>query len=126
MANRKNGAHRFFPLQVFAGFVMIGAFAICVVYLKVSAQSVGREIKAMEAQRMVLRERQRKEDTEWALIRSPASVENALRQHGLVMTWPRSDQVLRLALPSYPAHYREGEPLEVVSRMPANKVVMNE
>jgi hypothetical protein len=57
---------------------------------------LGREIKKLEAQRGQLREKVIKEQYEWARLQSPANVEKALKEHGLVMTWPSRDQIVRM------------------------------
>jgi hypothetical protein len=77
---------------------LVGGAAICLVYVCIQSrtEALGREIKKLEAQRDHLREKVVKEQCEWARMQSPANVEKALKEHGLVMTWPGRDQVVRL------------------------------
>lgn len=72
------------------------AFALAYVYLQVRAEALGRDIKALEVRRDQLRERILKQQNAWARMQSPASLEQALREQGLVMTWPGRDQIVRV------------------------------
>ena len=61
----------------------------------------------------------------WARMQSPGNIERALKEHGLVMTWPGRDQIVRVrpdgTAESGAAERRNGERLARVDR-----VVMND
>jgi hypothetical protein len=112
---------------VVIGLSLLVLFGVCTVYVKVRSDALGEDIKALESSRALLRERLRKEEADWASLRSPASVENALREHGLVMTWPRREQIVRLYCPDrLPRSQAGGEALEPMRYAHAQKVVMND
>jgi hypothetical protein len=44
----------------------------------------------------MLRQEVVKEQCEWARLLAPASMEHALKAHGLAMTWPSRNQIVRV------------------------------
>ena len=123
---KKQADGYFFPKPLAVVLALVAVFALCNLCLTGRSDAVGREIKALEGRRNVLRERLKKEESEWSLVRSPVSVENALREQGLVMSWPRRDQIVRLSRPSAFA----AAPVNELAKPPrpesAQKVVMND
>lgn len=113
------------PLVVIP-IILVAVFALCDLYLKAHAEALGREIKALEARRAELREHFKKAESEWSIVRSPASVENALREHGLMMTWPRRDQIVRISCTPSSRPGRRLEPSELMPYANLQKVVMND
>lgn len=85
-----------FPARL--ALILVAIAGVCLVYVCVQSRTsaLGREIKKLEAQRDQLREKVIKEQCEWARLQSPANVEKALKEHGLVMTWPSRDQIVRM------------------------------
>ena len=71
-------------------------FGLSYVTLQARAETLGKEIRTLELRRDQLRDRIVKEQCAWARMQSPASIEQALRDQGLVMTWPNRDQIVRI------------------------------
>ncbi len=125
--NRKKNATSFvFPWQMALVSAGIAAFALVYVCLQSRAETLGREIKAMEAKRDQLRERIVKEQSVWARMQSPGRLEQALREHALVMTWPNRSQIVRVRADGMLDGYAgpESRPSSRIVR--ADRIVMND
>jgi hypothetical protein len=85
-----------FPARLALVLVVMAGLSLFYVCVQSRTEALGREIKRLEAQRDQLRERVVKEQCAWARMQAPANVEAALKEHGLVMTWPGRDQIVRL------------------------------
>ncbi len=72
------------------------AFALAYEHLHERTESVGRELKALEIKRDQLIDQIHRQQYAWARLQSPLSLEQALREQGLVMTWPERDQIVRI------------------------------
>ena len=95
--NKKKGQARFpLPIPLVMLVLVLSGFALMYVCLQGRTEKLGREIKALEAARDGLREQLVREQCEWASLQSPSSLEQSLREHGLVMTWPGRDQIVRI------------------------------
>ncbi len=84
------------PASVAALIVALGAVGLGYVGIETKCDTLGREIKRFEAERTRLREDLSRNRGEWARLSATGSVEAALKTHGLVMSWPAADQVVRL------------------------------
>jgi hypothetical protein len=93
---KKRQAGFMFPPPLAVVLILIVGSGVFYVGLKSKAEALGRDIKALEVKREALRERLVKEQCEWAQMLSPSRIELALKQHGLVMTYPNRDQIVRL------------------------------
>ena len=94
--NRKKGQSSLgFPIPLVAVLVAIAGLSLVYVCLQSRMESLGREIKTLEARRDQLRDKVVREQCNWARLQSPSSIEQALKSHGLVMTWPGRDQIVR-------------------------------
>lgn len=123
---KKNEQGFFFPVPLAATLLILTGLALFHIGLKARADALGREIKALEARRSVLRDQLKKEEGEWSLLRSPARVEAALRNQGLVMTWPRRDQIVRIICAPASGRARRLEPSQPLQYAVVQKVVMND
>lgn len=95
--NRKKTQTGFmFPPPLALMLAVVAGVFLVYVCIQSRTEAVGREIKLLEASRDKLREKVVKAQCEWARMQAPASVEKALKDHGLVMTWPGRDQIVRL------------------------------
>lgn len=95
--NKKKGQAKFpVPIPLVALLLVCVAFALVYVCLHSRTETLGREIRGLEAARDRLRDQLVREQCEWAKMQSPSSLEQALKGHGLVMTWPGSDQIVRV------------------------------
>jgi len=75
---------------------LAATFALAYIHLHQRIDCVGRELKALEVKRDQLSEQIVKQQYAWARLQSPISLEQALREQGLVMTWPNRDQIVRV------------------------------
>ena len=89
-------ARSMFPARLAVVLVLAAGLALVYVCMKSRTDALGREIKQLEVKREQLRARLVKEQCEWAKLQAPGSLEKALKEHGLVMTWPGRDQIVRL------------------------------
>lgn len=93
---KKNQAGFVFPVPLAVVLVVLAGFSLFYVCLKAKTEALGQEIKALEARSVQLRQDVIREQCEWASRLAPASMEQALKAHGLVMTWPGRDQIVRM------------------------------
>jgi len=125
--NRKKNEQGFlFPVPLALTLLVLALMALFHIGLRARADALGREIKALEARRSVLRDQLKKEEGEWSQMRAPAQVEAALRQHGLVMTWPRRDQIVRIICAPTSGRARGLAPAEPLQYAQIQKVVWND
>jgi len=125
--NRKKGQAKFpVPVPLVALLSVLVAFALVYVCLHSRTETLGREIRGLEASRDRLRDQLVREQCEWAKMQSPSSLEQALKVHGLVMTWPGRDQIVRVRYDGSldTLHSYESRPLARVARN--NRIVMND
>ncbi len=120
MARRKRNKKKVdgfvFPAP-FAGFVVIvSVFALAYLWLGSRCEMLGREIKKEEGKKKILVKRYLNEEYRWSRMKSPRNLERVLNQNGMVMSWPRRDQIVRLYDNS---EYRNGY-------AKLDRVVMNE
>jgi hypothetical protein len=95
--NRKKTRDGFlFPAPFAAFLALLAGLGIVHLCMRASAESLGREIKALEVRRDQLRDRMLQAQLAWAKMQSPSNLDRALKEHGLVMTWPGRDQVIRV------------------------------
>ena len=81
----------------FAGiivFVVVSALAY--VWLDCRGEAIGRQLKKSEMSRAELEKTAMNEESKWTQTRSPANIERSLARYGIVMSWPRPDQVVRI------------------------------
>lgn len=93
---KKNQAGFMFPAPLAVVLVVLAGFSLVYVCLKAKTEALGQEIKALEARRVQLRQDVVREQCQWASRLAPASMEQALKAHGLVMTWPGREQIVRM------------------------------
>ena len=97
--NRKKRKLEGFMLPMpFAGLVaLLSAFALGYVWLGSRCEALGRDLKILENERQILHKQYLQEEYKWIQMRSPRELERALEKHNIIMTWPKSDQVVRLS-----------------------------
>lgn len=97
--NRKRRAQaRILPVA-FVPLVVLCA-SILLVYLWVDAAraQLGQQIRKLETRSDELDNECRREENRWSALKSPENIEQALLRHGLNMSLPRGEQVVRLSL----------------------------
>ncbi len=112
--NRKNGHDG--SRVVFWGVPLAAlAAALGMVYLHLynTCERIGREIKDLERQKVELHKRVVNEEHHWGTASSIRNVEQLMTRHGIVMTWPDPNDIIRVPQRerSEPALYaRQGGP----------------
>jgi len=99
---RKNRKKRklggFMLPRPFAGIVaLLAAFALGYVWLGSRCEALGRDLKVLEDESLMLHKQYLQEEYKWIQMKSPHELEKALERHNIIMTWPKSDQVVRLS-----------------------------
>jgi hypothetical protein len=123
---RKNRTDGAFPKRLV--LVVVAAVSVILVYICVQNRmdEMGREIKKLEADHDRLRAKFIKEQCEWARMQSPANIERALREHGLVMTWPSRDQIVRIRPGGWIEPAQRTEPRTRGQYARVDRIVMND
>ena len=86
----------FLPLVVgFAAVVLL--FGLTYVRLCSQCESLGRDLKALENQKLESENQRQIEQYKWNVLKSPLRVEQALERQKMAMAWERRDQVFKLA-----------------------------
>ena len=95
--NRKNG-HEGNRMVVWGASLCALAAVLAMVYLSLynTCETIGREIKKLENERAELQKRVVNEERNWAAARSIRSMEQLLETHGIVMSWPAEQNIIRL------------------------------
>lgn len=125
--NKRKGQPAFpVPIPLVVAVLAAASFALVYVCLQSRTETLGHDIKKLEASRDRLREQLVRAQCDWARLQSPSSLEQALKQHGLVMTWPARDQIVRVQLDGSLDNPRgaTGRPALPVARV--DRIVMND
>jgi hypothetical protein len=123
--NRKKGqAGLGFPIPLVVALVAIAGLSLVYVCLQSRMGSLGRDIKVLEARRDQLREKVVREQCNWARLQSPSSIEQALKAHGLAMTWPGRDQIVRVRYDGVSDAFTGSLPSPRLGR--TDRIVMND
>ena len=64
--------------------------------IKSRCEQLGTDIKKLESSCEINQRRMENEESKWAGLMTPRSIEEALTRHGLNLTWPRRGQVVRI------------------------------
>ena len=72
-----------------------------------TCEKIGGQIKKLEHERAELHKRVVNEERNWAMARSIGNMERLMETHGIVMSWPEEQHIIRLrvAEPDEPAQY---------------------
>ena len=93
---RKPSGGYLIPMPFAVMLVVISGLALFYLWLCERCDAVGQDLKALEGRRISLQKSYLNEEYRWANLRSPANVDMLLKKHGLTMTWPSRDQIVRL------------------------------
>ena len=106
--NRKNG-HEGNRMMFWGVSLSALVAALAMVYLSLynTCESIGRQIKKMENEQAELHKRVVNEERNWTSARSIRNMEALMARHGIVMSWPAEQNIIRLraAEPDEPAQY---------------------
>ena len=95
--NRKNG-HEGSRMMFWGVSLSALVAALAMVYLSLynTCESIGRQIKKMESEQAELHKRVVNEERNWATARSIRNMEQLMENHGIVMSWPAEQNIIRL------------------------------
>lgn len=94
---KKNTAdQQIVPPRVILTVLVIIGIALGYLGLKARCEQLGNEIKKMESTCELNQRRLENEESKWAGLMTPRSIEEALTRHGLNLSWPRRGQVVRI------------------------------
>ena len=95
--NRKNG-HEGHRMMVWGVSLSVLVASLAMVYLSLhnTCENIGRQIKKMENERAELHKRVVNEERNWATARSIRNMEQLMENHGIVMSWPAEQNIIRL------------------------------
>ena len=92
---KKKDIHGFIVPAPFAGVIIIlSSLAVGYLWLDSRCQTLGKELKALDMESQELNKKLKSEEYRWSLMKSPANLEKTLKRHHIVMSWPRSDQIV--------------------------------
>ncbi len=128
MSRKNRRKHRqdgiILPIPFGGIVVLLSSLAIGYVWLDCRCGAIDIEIKQLQKQRDALQKTHLNEQCRWARMKSPRSIEAALREHRIQMALPRSDQIVVLRDPAaVPPSDREEETVVFDG---IESVVMNE
>ena len=71
---------------------------MAMVYLSLhnACEGIGRQIKRLESERAELHKRVVNEERNWATARSIRNMEQLMEAHGIAMSWPAEQNIIRL------------------------------
>ena len=125
-SNKKKSGGHLIPLPFSMMLIVIAVLALCYLWMRQRCDAIGNELKALETRKAAAERLHLSQESELANLKSPQNVDRALRQHGLLMTWPSSDQIVRV--PEADGPWAEAYTLTVdTNRSTAlRRVVMND
>jgi hypothetical protein len=107
--SRKPGVRGVFPGTLFGVLLLLAIFALSYLYLCGRCDALGKKINALEKTRDNLRREIVNEEFKWSNMTSPKSMEELLLKHGLTMTWPSEDSVVRLRRNPLPQQFAQSQ-----------------
>jgi hypothetical protein len=85
------------PTPVTTVVVVVSTLALSYIWLGCQGETVGKSIKAQEAEQMILKQQLSNEAARWSEMKSMRNLESALRSRSIAMRSPRTDQVVQLS-----------------------------
>ncbi|MCK5849934.1 MAG: hypothetical protein KAH23_03390 [Kiritimatiellae bacterium] len=85
-----------FPVPFAGVAVLVCVLGLSYIWLVGQCEAVGKELKALEKEYVVLQKKYVNEEFRWARMKSPRNMERALAARGIDMDWPTSGQIVWL------------------------------
>ena len=105
--NRKKRVHAsLMPTRWVSVLLLVVGFSIAYVLLDSTCGSLSERIRALEAEQEDIAFKLRREQNRWAAMTTADQIELALNRHGLNMTLPSGEQVVRLRVDPAGGVYR--------------------
>jgi hypothetical protein len=84
------------PPRVLLVVLLIIGLGLGYLGIRARCEQLGAEIKKLEGQCEINQRRVENEESKWASLMTPRSIEDALTRHGLNLSWPKRGQVVRI------------------------------
>ncbi len=92
----------------FIGLMMLtGSMVLGYLWIDTLCGALGQQIRTLETRYEALDGECRRESDRWTAMKAPENIEQALLRHGLNMTLPHGEQVVRMTRPGADGAYRE-------------------
>ena len=76
--------------------VLLAVLAMAYLSIFNTCENIGREIKKLEHEKAELHKRVVNEERNWATARSIRNMEQLMASHGIAMSWPAEQNIIRL------------------------------
>lgn len=93
---KKNQAQVPFPTLLANVLVLVAVLGLSYMWLCSRCDALGKEIKRKEAELASAQKRLTNEQDRWSSITAPGNLERAIKRHGLAMSMPREQQIVRV------------------------------
>lgn len=101
--NRKRQVHaKVLPPSVAGMIVLIVSMVLSYWFMDSKCAQLGQEIRKHEQKYAALEDERVREEARWSEKNTPEKLEQAMLQHGIAMTYPAADQVVRMDLAGQP------------------------
>lgn len=84
------------PAPVASVVVMLSVLALAYIWLGTRCESVGKAIKVLESEQIILKQELSNQRGKWAEMKSPRNLALALAKHGIHMTLPKGKQIVEI------------------------------
>jgi hypothetical protein len=106
--NRKRRLHANVVPVPFIGLMMLaGGMVLGYLWIDTLCGALGQQIRKLETRYEALDGECRREFDRWTAMKAPEQIEQALLRHGLNMSLPQGEQVVRMTRPAAGGAYRE-------------------
>jgi len=85
-----------FPVVLANLLVFVAVFGLSYVWLCARCETLGQEIRRLEAVQRDTRRRLNNEQDRWSNLQAPGNLERALKRHNLAMRLPDDHQIVRV------------------------------
>lgn len=101
--NRKRQVHaKVLPPSMAGMIVLIVSMVLSYWFMDSKCAQLGQEIRKHEQKFAALEDERVREEARWSEKNTPEKLEQAMLQHGIAMSYPAADQVVRMDLAGQP------------------------
>ena len=95
--NRKRQVRvKFLPVPAAGVIVLAASVALSYLFMDSKSAQLGQEIRKCEQKYTALENERVREEARWNEKKTPEKLERAMLQHGILMTYPTAEQVVRM------------------------------
>lgn len=84
------------PLPAAGIIVLAATVALCCWFMDSKSAQLGQEIRKYEQKYASLESERVREEARWNAKKTPEKLERAMLQHGILMDYPKADQIVRM------------------------------